>query len=221
MSIQLVIFDLDGTLVDSAREVTQVINEMRRVRDLKPLNQDSLLQEMGHGADRILSLALPQSIEPVTCLVAEFRDRYKLISTPKSSLYPNVEATLKFLKKIGFKLAVCTNKPSALCDKVLLETEIAEYFDVVISGRPDHIAKPNAEPVLRVLQQLGLEPASALLVGDTTIDQKAAKAANVPFIFFSSGYDDGVARGDIYFDINDMSQLLAMRPFSFKTISCI
>ena len=122
-------------------------------------------------------------------------------------IYPNVEETLLKLKQAGLKLAICTNKPKNLCDQVLQDTCLTPFFDCVTAGGMTKESKPSREPVDYAISCLNLTSEQVLLVGDSTVDQRAAKAAEIPFVFFSTGYDDGV-NAVYHVSISEMSQLL-------------
>ena len=207
--IKGILFDLDGTLVDSVNETTKILNEMRKKRGKAPFIKDKYKKLIRHGAGELVRCACEEGKSSQEELVNEFRERYRLITTKKKSIYPNVEETLIKLKQLGLKLAVCTNKPKNFCDKVLQDTELRSFFDCVVSGGMTKESKPSREPVDYAMSCLGLSSNEVVFVGDSTVDQRAAKAANVPFVFFSTGYDDGV--DDTYHGlVDDMIQLLKL-----------
>ena len=149
----------------------------------------------------------------VEAYVSEFRLRYRQIPTPISCLYPGVLDTITFLSRRGIKLGICSNKPEYLCRKIISETGIDEMMGVIVGGDTLSVSKPFREPVDYVIQQLGGQHESALLVGDSSVDQRAALAANIPFVFFSSGYDDGVDRTKALHVITRIPQLLDIHFF--------
>ena len=207
--IRGVVFDLDGTLVDSVHETAVILNTMRKKRGKLPLKDGDYKKLISHGAGKLVCYALEEKTISERMLIKEFRDHYGDTQTSKDSIYPNVKDTLIKLKQAGIKLAICTNKPKNLCDKVLQDTELRSFFDCVVSGGMTKESKPSREPVDYAMSCLGLSSNEVVFVGDSTVDQRAAKAANVPFVFFSTGYDDGV--DDTYHGlVDDMSQLLKL-----------
>src|SRR5262249_32086136 len=112
--------------------------------------------------------------------------------TPEDLLFSGAAWTLRELASHGIKLAICSNKPESLCKKVLAETRLIGLFDIVVGGDTAARSKPDPEPLEFAMCQWALGGNSVVFVGDSTVDQKASSAAGVPFIFFSSGYDDGV-----------------------------
>jgi phosphoglycolate phosphatase len=139
--------------------------------------------------------------------LAEFRRRYRLLPTPPASLFPGAAATLAALHGAGWRLAVCSNKPEVLCRKALQDLGLDHYFGSVVGGDTAPFPKPHAAPVQHALAELQVAAPRALLVGDSTVDQQAAAAAGVPFIFFTGGYDDGVAAGTPRASIDRLGQL--------------
>lgn len=192
----LVMFDLDGTIVDSANEVLHCLNIMRKKRSLPDLEKGELLIYMGHGASSLLQAAFINLNESIEELVTEFRILYAKTQTPKSSLYSHVKATLESLSSDNCYLAIVTNKPENLCHKVLKELELEHYFDYVIANNGQFAAKPAADAIHYLINHFDTEPGISYMVGDTTLDQCAAREAGVNFVFFSAGYDDGVELSD-------------------------
>jgi phosphoglycolate phosphatase len=114
---------------------------------------------------------------------------------------------LQALQKAGFALAICSNKPQTLCEKVLLETGLASYFSCIVGSSSAMPAKPDRAPLDFALNVLQVSHQYAVLVGDSTVDQAAAKAAQIPFVFFSGGYDDGVRAEQAWCRIDRLRQL--------------
>ena len=218
MEITTILFDLDGTLVDSAQETALILNQMRSERGYPPLNISFFREKISHGAPALIECALDFCEERTADLINEFRLKYKNITTPESSLYPMVKNTLNELKKRNLKLGICTNKPENLCNKVLKDTGIIPYFDSVISQTPSMKLKPNPEPVNAALTQLETTAKNTILVGDSTVDQRTCQATNIPFIFFKSGYNDGIVSNQIYASITHISELLNFDIFSVNTL---
>jgi phosphoglycolate phosphatase len=124
----LVIFDLDGTLVDSANEVLVSLNMMKQKRSQNLIDKQGLLSVMGHGAKSILAATFVETHEPIESLVDEFRSNYAAIKTAKSSMYKHVIELLSWLRDNNCIVALLTNKPKLLCDNVLNELEIRQFF---------------------------------------------------------------------------------------------
>lgn len=208
-----VIFDLDGTLIDSAPVVADVLNDMRKQLGQSSLELDFYRKRISRGATELVSAALDVELANVDTYVSEFRLRYRQIPTPLSCLYPGVLDTITFLSGQGIKLGLCSNKPEYLCRKIIAETGLDKMLDVIVGGDTLPVSKPFREPIDYVIQQLGGLPECTVLVGDSTVDQQAAAAANIPFIFFSKGYDDGVDPTKALHVIAQIPQLLGLNLF--------
>ncbi|MFT9062093.1 HAD family hydrolase [Acetobacter okinawensis] len=207
MSPTTLIFDLDGTLIDSALVVADILNEMRVERGMSPLDIASYRLWSSLGGTTLVGNAL--GIDPAQAAdrVVEFRRRYHLRPTPAESLFPTTRQTLTALAAKGYTMAICSNKPASLCAKVLRETDLADYFDVVIGGDTLPRSKPDPAPLQHALAELGVPSDAALMIGDSSVDQRTAAAANVRFVFFTPGYDDGVDRKQAFRTIDQLSEL--------------
>jgi len=208
-----VIFDLDGTLIDSAPIVAQVLNSMRKQLGKNSQSLDFYRKLISRGASELVATAMDVDAAYVDTYVSEFRLRYRHIQTPLSCLFPGVLETISFLSGQGIKLGICSNKPEYLCRKIIAETGLGKMLDVIVGGDTLPVSKPLREPVDYVIQQLGGRHDSAVLVGDSSVDQGAALAANIPFVFFSKGYDDGVDQTKAMHVIAQIPQLLGLNLF--------
>jgi phosphoglycolate phosphatase len=182
------VFDLDGTLIDSAPTVSCILNEMRCARDLPPLPLQQYKSLSSEGGSVLIESALEVSPRDAEKLVQRFRQYYLDVTTPIDCVYPDVFNLLDYLVANGFRLAICSNKPEKLCLKVLEDTGLRKYFDAVIGGDTLVEKKPNPTPLLKATSLIGKKARDILFVGDSSIDQQTASAAAVRFAFHSSGY---------------------------------
>ena len=207
-AIKAVLFDLDGTLIDSAPLVGGILNEMRLESGREPHPLENYRTWISLGGPELVTRSLGGVSDDVTCLLTEFRRRYRDRPTPEDLLFAGAAWTIRELASHGIKLGICSNKPESLCRKALSETQLMKFFDVVVGGDTVAKSKPDPEPLEFALRQLAVGGDSVVLIGDSLVDQKASSAAGVPFIFFSGGYDDGVDIGLASVVVSDLRQLL-------------
>lgn len=188
-----IVYDLDGTLVDSAIVVAGLLNELRAERALPPLAVEDYTPWLSIGGRAMIAAALRIEEAASENALATFRRRYFERPTDPATLYPAVAETLQRLRDDGLRLGLCTNKPRALTDKVLAETGLAGFFEVVCAGNDLPTSKPHPDNLRVCLEALDSPAAATLVVGDSSVDQRLARAGGADFAFFSGGYDDGVA----------------------------
>jgi phosphoglycolate phosphatase len=201
---QLVIYDLDGTLVDSAQIVTGILNSMRQEIGKSPIDKMRLLPLLSRGGEELVSgaLELTQSAQ-ISLALEEFRGRYLEFLTPPDSLYPNVVKTLEQLQALNCSLGICTNKPRNLVNKVLADLNLGQFFSFISAGGDLPTKKPHPDNLRVCLEHFGVQPNQALLVGDSTVDQSLARNLDVHFVHYTPGYDDGVVFGAKTTQISD------------------
>lgn len=188
---ECIIFDLDGTLVDSAMVCVEVLNEMLAERGSTRVLHSSLAKPyLSLGGAPMVSALLGSECGDPEVEIADFRRRYADRPTPMSSLYDGVHAGLVALSGAGARLAICSNKPQNLCDKVLDELGLASLFEVAIGGRSGYRPKPATDLLDLTLQSLNLHPASCVYVGDSDVDHEVAQTVGIPFHFMTYGYSD-------------------------------
>lgn len=187
-----IVYDLDGTLVNSALTVTALLNELRSEYALPPLAIDDYKPWLSTGGKGMVAAALGIDETEAGPLLLDFRARYLNLPTDPASVYPDVHLTLSTLRSAGIRLGLCTNKPRALTEKVLTETTLGDFFDVVCAGQDLTTSKPHPDNLHVCLRGLNSQPKETLVIGDSRIDQCLAKACGAGFAFFSGGYDDGV-----------------------------
>jgi phosphoglycolate phosphatase len=208
--VRSIVFDLDGTLIDSAPAVGGVLNLMRAETGLTPLPIDAFRRWISLGADELMRRALEIGPQEAPSRLNEFRRLYRAEPARPDHLYPGVAATLAELRRRGLRMAICSNKPAPLCRKIVDELALSACFDAVVGGEPDRPAKPDPAPLDRALAAMEADPRASLFVGDSSIDQKAAASRAIPFVFFAEGYDDGVARLEAFRVIRRMDELLGL-----------
>ncbi|MFC3443141.1 HAD family hydrolase [Sphingobium rhizovicinum] len=187
--IRYVIFDLDGTLVDSCGVCVSILSTMIAERGVAhAIDPVGARQHMSRGGrDMVSALLGPAGVDPDADLT-DFRARYSALPTPADSLYPGVAECLAQLHGMGLELAICSNKPQGLCEKVLEDTGLAPYFRVVVGGQPGLLPKPAPDLLTAVSDRLGCAPEQCVYVGDSDLDHDVARAAGMAFCFMTYGY---------------------------------
>lgn len=209
--VKLIAYDLDGTLVDSALVVTTLLNQMRMEAGKPSLIKEQLLPWLSLGGEDLISKALNLADEKnIYLCLKEFRRRYELLPTPSTSLYPNTLQTLERLRSSGYELAVCTNKPRNLATKVLDELGLMQYFEYLSAGGDLVTKKPAPQNLQVCLDFFKVKPFNSVLVGDSTIDQRIAKASKVHFVHYEPGYNDGVDSADIAGSLWDHADIFSI-----------
>lgn len=201
-----IVFDLDGTLIDSAPVVADVLNGMRLQRSKDALGIDCYRSWSSEGGAVLVGNALDISPADAAQFVPEFRRRYFDMPTPINSVYPGVIEMLRAFKLRNIRLAICSNKPENLCKKVLNEVSLDSYFDIVVGGDTLAKRKPDPLPLMHVINEMGVNSNKILYVGDSLIDKNTAKSADIDFAFFAGGYDPKITLGpsDISFIAHDL-----------------
>ncbi|WDS37999.1 phosphoglycolate phosphatase [Pseudoxanthomonas sp.] len=185
----LVIFDLDGTLVDSAPDIAQAVN--RTLTDWQLPNYDlaQITQWIGEGSRQLITYAMRAagSEVDIDTVMPGFLKHYG--DTALDGLaYPGVEGTLAALHAQGIKLAVCTNKPEQFVRPLLEARGLLHYFDGIVGGDTLPQRKPAPEPLWHLCRQFGLDAKDCLMVGDSESDALAAHNAGVPLVLVRYGY---------------------------------
>ncbi len=187
------IFDLDGTLIDSAPDVCAAINRALAGHGRRPLMVAEAKDLIGQGA-RVLSeraLALtgrPGTPDEIESLVGAFIASYTRRPVEHTVVYPGAREVLKSFRAAGLGLAICTNKPKATTVPVMATLRLDQLFDVVSCGDQVPHRKPDARHVLGVVEELGATTATTALIGDSENDIAAARAAGVPSVAVTFGY---------------------------------
>lgn len=208
-----IVYDLDGTLLDSAATVVALLNALRTERALPPLARDDCTRWLSIGGRTMVAAALDIPEAEAQPFLDIFRARYQALPTDPATLYPAVHDTLAELKARGIRLGLCTNKPRPLTDKILAETGLGAYFSTVCAGLDLPTCKPHPDNLHACLDALGSRPEDTVVVGDSRVDQTLAEACRTDFCFFSGGYDDGVRQDACALTLRHHEEILNL--FSF------
>jgi phosphoglycolate phosphatase len=186
-----IIFDLDGTLVDSAPVIRDVANALLSELKLPPLDLATTKSYVGHGVAHFLSRALAhykRNINERThaAMVVRFEEIYAASPAAANTPYASVDQTLRELHRRGHRLGLCTNKPGIPARAVLKAHGWTDLFDVVVAGDTLPQKKPDPTPLLHAAGALGAAP--VVYIGDSEVDAATATAARMPFALFTEGY---------------------------------
>ena len=218
MSGGLALFDLDGTLVDSAPDIADAVDIALAALGRAPLGEDRVRGMIGNGAVRLMHRALTGShdgeAEPAlhAAAYAHFVDAYQPRVFRRTHLFPGVREVLDALAARGWALGVVTNKPARFTVPLLAAAGIDACFAVTLSGDSLPTKKPDPAPILHAAAQTGTPLSRVVMVGDSITDLRAAQNAGVRALCVSFGYHGGVdlAAEGAERVMDDMRELLAL-----------
>jgi phosphoglycolate phosphatase len=187
------VFDLDGTLIDSAPDLAGALNTLLDEEGLAPLPVESVRNMVGEGAVRMIERGLEAHGRTLTPEMTEdYRQRfialYEQRMTDETVIFPGVMEALGVLAEGGRPMAVCTNKPEGLSLAILADLGMARYFSAVIGGDSLAERKPHPLPLTTAVKRAGGDPGNAVMIGDSMTDVAAARAAGTPVVVVSYGY---------------------------------
>jgi phosphoglycolate phosphatase len=194
-----IVFDLDGTLVESAPDLLEALTVTLLEEGVEPIPYDQARGLIGAGARALVQRGLDAANHPVTkerldALHAFFLEHYSAHIADKTRAYAGCEDALDRLKASGAKLAVCTNKIESLARQLLDALNLTSRFDAIVGGDTFGVSKPDPAPLLGAIERAGGDPLRAVMVGDSSTDVDAAKNAGVPVIVATFGYTETSAR---------------------------
>ena len=193
-----VLFDLDGTLIDSAPDLVGACNDMLNVLGRPPVALETARGWIGNGARRLVERALTQDFDgeaPAQLMETAyplFQKCYQANLHRDSVLYAGAVKTLAQCQAAGCRVGCVTNKPAAFTLPLLKAMGLSRYLDPIVSGDDLPKQKPDPLPLEHVVEQWGLPPAQCLLVGDSVSDFRAARACGMPVVLVSYGYSQGL-----------------------------
>ena len=193
MPSPILVFDLDGTLVDSAPDLLATLDAILPRHGFAPLADRSLRDGIGHGARHLIEYALHRQRQEVdesklATMHRDFLDYYEANICVESRLYPGAAELLDRFAAAGWSLAVCSNKPEYLSRSVLASLGVADRFAAISGGDTYPTRKPHPAHLLSTIAAAGADPGNAVMVGDSSIDRDTARAAGVPFVGVTFGY---------------------------------
>lgn len=198
VKVRGIIFDLDGTLVDSAPDIGNAANRMLETLGEEPASREQIQTWIGNGLPKLVKRALTKEFdgEPDPGLFERafpiLMDHYQRDVCVDSYMFEGVPETLKTLHEQGYLMGCVTNKAACCTLPLLNQLGIDRYFTSIVSGDTCAHKKPHPEPLLFGIREMELEPGDCALVGDSAHDIHAARAANIPVIAVNYGYNQGV-----------------------------
>jgi phosphoglycolate phosphatase len=187
----LLVFDLDGTLVDSVPDLRAALNQMLHERGRRSLSPPQVKRMVGDGAPALVARALAASgADPSEAVGAlpRFLEIYEANAAQLTRPYPGVPETLAALRRRGYRAAICTNKPQRATMAVLQGVGLLPFFDGVAGGDHFTVRKPDPGHLLGLISEMGASRAATAMIGDNENDAAAAHAAAVPLVLMRYGY---------------------------------
>jgi len=191
---KLIIFDFDGTLIDSAPDLANSINFMLQTLYNKHFEAKDIYKWIGNGAQTLVQRALEaagEDLNEIPRALEVFLHHYQVHLCDETILFDGVKEVLSKLKSNGYKIALVTNKPQKLIEPILNKFDLQEYFALILGAESCKEKKPSPEPLLCCLKEFGLQPSEAVMIGDSKNDLLAAKRAGIDAVGVSYGYDQG------------------------------
>jgi phosphoglycolate phosphatase len=189
LQLKAVLFDLDGTLIDSKSDIAASANITRQHYGFDPLPEDVIGTFVGLGIMNLLERAIENN-DPIRLKEAHhvFKGHYRDHCVDATRPYPGAFELLDFLKKRKIGMGIVSNKPQEFTDLIMEKLNLAPYFAVIFGPEATVNKKPHPEPLLVALEKLGAKSSEAVMIGDSTVDIEAARAAQMPVGVLTHGY---------------------------------
>ncbi|AZZ43969.1 phosphoglycolate phosphatase [Stutzerimonas zhaodongensis] len=214
---RLVMFDLDGTLMDSVPDLAAAVDKMLMLLGREPAGIARVRDWVGNGSKVLVRRALAGKLqhdgvadeladEALALFMQAYSGGHEL-----TTVYPGVRECLDWLRERDVKLSIITNKPAQFIEPLLEEKGLAGYFQWLVGGDTLPQQKPDPAALLWVMSQAGVAPDASLFVGDSRNDVRAAKAAAVPCVALTYGYNHGepIANEEPTLVLDDLRELVA------------
>ncbi len=192
--IDAAIVDLDGTLVDTLGDFHAVLLAVLAQLALPPVDRAFVERSIGKGSEHLIRTTLAEVGGPASlydAAWAAYQANYARVNGDLADIYPGAIEGLQALRDHGLKLACLTNKPTTFARDLLAMKGLAPFFDIVFGGDAFERKKPDPLPLLKTCEALGTRPERTLMVGDSSNDAKAARAAGCPVVLVTYGYNHG------------------------------
>ncbi len=216
-NIRTLIWDLDGTLVDSAADIGTAVNLVLADYQLDALPDNEIRQMIGHGAAKLLDRAFAAvnglAVYERDKAYQQFLSYYEQHCCDRTTFYPGIKGVVVQCAEQGLQQGVCTNKPHQMAEQILTHLKIREYFSVVVGGDTTPFRKPHAQPLMTCMEALNIDSQTTLMIGDSAADVGVARAAGVPVALLPWGYT-AIPAADLGADamLEDAAALLRKLP---------
>lgn len=189
---QIIVFDLDGTLIDSAPDLCFALNKTLEEINIPSITIQEVMGYLGDGALELIKRGISKNHNifnyDTEKLRLRFLEIYDDCLLKETNFYKNALRSLDELKKMNLTLAICTNKPEKLAKRIINGLNASHYFDAIVGGDTYQYRKPDSRHLIQTILNTGKEIDRAIMVGDSKNDIKCAKSANIPSIVVNFGY---------------------------------
>ena len=201
--VRAILFDLDGTLVDTAPDIAAAVGATLRDLDRPPLDDATVRSYIGRGVDVLLHRVLTGERDGNAALDVHkyargvFLGHYETHNGRTATVYPGVREGIAHARRLGLKLCCVTNKPQVFSDALLAEVGLDRDLEFVLGGDALPKGKPDPMPLLHAAARLGVVPQHCLMIGDSSNDALAARTAGMPVVLVGYGYSEDQGVGTI------------------------
>jgi phosphoglycolate phosphatase len=189
---EIIVFDLDGTLINSAPDLCYALNQTLSEINIPEITLQEVMGYLGDGALELIKRGITKYSNiknfDTELLRLRFLEIYDNCLLNKTDFYPNVLQSLKDLKKMDFTLAICTNKPELLAKRIINGLNGSSFFDIITGGDTYEFRKPDPRHLINTILETGKKVEAAIMIGDSDNDINCAKKANIPSIAVNFGY---------------------------------
>ena len=188
-----IVWDLDGTIIDSAPDLAAALNSLLAEHGKAPISEAKVRQMIGNGVAKLIERGFAENAVLVgTTELQSLQPRFMSIYTPRASrlsmLYPGAESAIQVFHDAGVAQAICTNKPESVSREILNDMNLAQYFEFVVGGDSLEHRKPHPLPLQACLNALGTHVESSLMIGDSAVDVDTARAVGMTVGLVTHGY---------------------------------
>ena len=226
---EAVVWDLDGTLIDSAPDICLALNSVLAESGHDVLDVPAVRPMIGNGVAKLVergftAVGYQLSDEELDVKVQTFMGHYSANPTAHTRLYPGVEEALEALATAGVKQGLCTNKPEAVTRSILQALNIDQHFSAVVGGDTTDARKPDPRPLQFCIDAMGAAIGSTVMIGDSAIDAGSARAVGIPIGLVAHGYRltdlTSIDADFVVDDVASVPEALAMQFESGRALGC-